>query len=907
MIGTRLGSYDITAKLGEGGMGEVYRATDTRLERQVAIKVLPAAFTEDAERLARFEREAKLLAQLHHPNIASIFGLEESNGTRALVMELVEGPTLADRLESGALPLRESLSIARQIVEALEEAHEKGIIHRDLKPQNIKASLEGKVKVLDFGLAKAMDPAAGSAASAADMARSPTLMQSPTLTAAHGTQLGVILGTAAYMAPEQARGGTVDKRADIWAFGVVLWEMLTGESMFAADTVSDTLAGVLRAEIDLSRLPPATPAAIRRLLRRCLERNPKNRLHDIADARLVLDEVIGGSYEEPGAPAPAAATAPLPAWRRALPWACAALGLAVAVALALAGARRGPQTPLFADLGAPEGERFQFQGDFGAPVVLSPDGTRIAFGAVGSDSKTRLWVRTLTTGEEKRLDATEGATAPFFSPDGKSLGYFVNAKMMVLSIAGGSPYTVCEAPNGRGGAWAPDGTIVFAPDFRTGLFRVPARGGTPQPITTIEAARHSSHRWPALTPDGRAVVYLATNHATDKAGESELRWVRLDGSGDHALAKSLANGVIAGGELLYLREATLLAQPIDGAGKLGDEPRTLVTNLLFDQSTWRSAFAAVGDRLVFAPGGQTQGTHLSRLDRSGRLLDELSGDGAYLDLRLSPDGRTLIVARGLPSDLWLLDLERKTQSRFTFGPMDELNSVWSPDGRWIYYVTNSIARATGVGSRILRKAANGSGGEEVVFDPPAPLDAFPSDITPDGKWLLIVTGSFPYVTDADLQWLALDGSKRLLPLVGNPASETDARISPDGKWVAYSSNESGVNQVYVVSAAREPNAAPSAKWQVSVDGGRYPVWSRDGRELVYLEPSLNLSRVEVTSDGAGGLRFGTPVAMFGTTLVSDTASFDLAPDGQSLILNHYGEAQSRPLRMIDHWKQLLAP
>lgn len=906
MIGNRLGSYEITAKLGEGGMGEVYRATDTRLKRDVAIKVLPAAFTEDKERLARFEREAQLLAQLHHSNIASIFGLEESGGTRALVMELVEGPTLAERLESGALPFNESLSVALQIAQALEEAHGKGIVHRDLKPQNVKAPIEGKVKVLDFGLAKAMDPAAGGAASAADLARSPTLMHSPTLTAVHGTQLGVILGTAAYMAPEQARGAAVDKRADIWAFGVVLYEMLVGRSLFAGDTVTDTLAGVLKTEIDFAKLPADTPPAIRQLLRRCLERNPKNRLHDIADARIVLEEQLAGRGEEYAVvalPAAAAPAAIAPAWRRALPWAIAALGLAAALLSTFPGRSRAPASPLFVDLGTPADERFQFQGDFGAPVVLSRDGATIAFGAVGASSTTQLWVRSLATGEERRLDGTEGATAPFFSFDGRTLGYFVNAKLMAVALAGGRPYELADAPNGRGGTWAADGTIVFAPDFRSGLFRVPASGGAPVPLTTVDLTRHSTHRWPALTPDGRAFVYLAMNHAPDKEKESELRWAKLDGSGDHALVPSLANGVVAGGELLFLRHQELLARPIDGEGRLGGEARRVASEVLFDPSTWRSTFAATADRVVYARGDDARGTRLSRVDRSGRLLEELAGDDVYYDLRLSPDGTRVAVSRGVQTEIWMLDLERGTKSRFTFESQIVNGPVWSHDGQWIYYTRGTDRNLAG---EIVRKASSGVGQPEPLFDFGSDeLGAVATDVSEDGRWLIVTTGVYPFTETADIQWLAVDGSRRLIPLLQTPAFEVDGRLSPDGRWLVYRSNESGLEQIYVTAARRDGAGAASSKWQISADGGRLPIWSRDGREIVYLEPSLNLSRVTVEPDGAGGLRFGAPEAMFGTTLLADSSSFAFGADGQSLLFNHYGEAQSRPLRMIEGWRRLL--
>jgi len=900
VIGTRLGPYEITAKLGEGGMGEVYRATDSRLGREVAIKVLPESVAQDPERLARFEREAKILASLNHPNIATIHGLEESGAAPALVMELVQGPTLADRLAQGPIPLDEALPIAKQIAEGLEYAHERGIIHRDLKPANIKLTADDHVKILDFGLAKALEPDAASGGPV-DLSHSPTLTYQATVQ-------GLILGTASYMSPEQAAGKPVDKRSDIWSFGVVLYEMLSGDRLFGGETVAETMADVLRLEIDLNSLPGGIPPALRRLLRRCLERSPKNRLHDIADARIVVDDVIAGNGGSAAEANHTASTSAANGGRRALPWVIAGLALIVAFGAWFTGRSRGPASPLVVDIGAPEGERFQFQGDFGAPVVLSRDGKEIAFGAVGAESKTRLWVRSLETGEERRLDGTEGATMPFFSPDGDSLGYFVNAKLMVVPLAGGRPYEVADAPNGRGGAWAPDGTIVFAPDFRSGLFRVPASGGTATPLTTVDAKRHSTHRWPAMTPDGKAIVYLATNHAANKEKESELRWVRLDGRDDHALVPSVANGVVAGGELLYLRQQTLLARPIDDAGKLVGEARAVAPDLLFDPSTWRSAFAATADRLVFSAGGEVKGTHISRVDRTGHPLAELTSDDIYADLRLSPDGKRLAVTRGLRSDIWLLDLDRGTQSRFTFGKelenRLENSAVWSPDGRWIYFASSGDLN---VSQQVVRKASNGSGEAEVDYDTKSSeLGIFPLDASPDGRWLLVETGLFPFTDQADIQWLALDGSKRLVPFLNSPAVESDARLSPDGRWVAYTSNESGVDQIYVVSVSHDKAAETGAKWQLSVDGGDFPVWSRDGSEIIYLEPSLNLSRVEVTPDGAGGLRFSTPQAMFGTTLVADVASFDLAPDGQSLILNHYGEAQSRPLHMILGWKRLLA-
>jgi Tol biopolymer transport system component len=894
LIGSTLSHYRITAKLGEGGMGVVWRAEDSQLDREVALKILPEGLVADSDRLARFEREAKLLAQLNHPHIAQIYGLEVSGPTRALVMELVEGPTLAERLEAGPMPLDEGLAMARHLAGALEAAHDKGIVHRDLKPQNVKVAEDGQVKVLDFGLAKALEPESSSS-TMSPLTHSPTISFGATVE-------GVILGTAAYMAPEQAAGKAVDRRADIWAFGVLVYEALTGGQMFAADSVPETLAAVLRGEIDLARLPEGTPAAVRRLLRRCLERNPKNRLHDIADARIVLDEVLSGGVEEE-LPTVEEAPPPVAGWRRLLPWVAALLAVGVVLAAFVAGqATRPSAASLQVEIGAPEGERFHFQGDYGAPAVFSPDGSEVAFGAVGADARTRLWVRNLATGAARRLEGTEGATAPFFSPDGRSLGYFAENKVWTIAVSGGAPLGVADAGGGRGGAWAPGGTIVFSPEFRSPLFRVPAAGGKPEQLTRIDATRHSSHRWPVITPDGRAVVYLATSHDSAHRDEVELRWVRLDGTGDHALVHTLGNGAVSDGTLFYLRDQTLVARPLSASGELGGAPVVVAQDVLYDLSTWRGTFSVSGDRLLYAPGGKATGSILSLVDRSGRLLQELAPDGRYWDLALSPDGKRLAVARGVPSDLWMLDLERGTSSRFTFEANDELSPCWSADGQWVYYLATGPADSR---DRIYRKAASGGGASELVYESDAETDLQPTDVSPDGRWLITLAGTFPFDTQSGIALLPLDGSKKLIPWMEGPAVKGAPHFSPDGRWVAYASDESGFTQVYVTAASAGGDGETAARWQVSVDGGDLPLWSRDGSEIVYLEPSLNLSRVTVAPDGAGGLRFGTPEPLFATTLLADQQSFDLAPDGQSLVLNHFGESQSRPLELVLGWRQRL--
>jgi eukaryotic-like serine/threonine-protein kinase len=490
--GRSIGSYRLVDRLGEGGMGEVWRATDSKLRRDVAVKVLPAAFTADAERLARFERESHLLAQLQHPNIAAIYGFEEQDAVRALVMELVEGPTLAERLAEGPLPLAEALDVARQIAEALEEAHDKGIVHRDLKPQNVKVTAEGRVKVLDFGLAKALEPPGtpSGPVSPSQLAASPTL----TLAA---TQRGVILGTAAYMAPEQARGLAVDRRADIWAFGVVLYEMLTGRRLFAGETVTDTLAGVLKGEIDLDVLPPTTPPAIRRLLRRCLDRSPRNRLHDIADARIVLEDQLAGRLEPAAASGPAPRA--LPAWSLAVAAAAGALGtILVSSLLVSADPAATRSVPIRATIALPDG-LFLDQG-----LALSPDGSELVLALHGASERTlRLYLRRLDDPELRPLVGTEGATYPFWSPDGQAIGFFADGKLKRIDLPRGIVRTLAEAPQGRGGDWSPLGTIVFAPGASDPLLQVAAEGGAAIPFTQLSRGRGEAP--PALLPPRRAI------------------------------------------------------------------------------------------------------------------------------------------------------------------------------------------------------------------------------------------------------------------------------------------------------------------------------------------------------------------------------------------------------------------
>jgi len=837
--GARLGSYEITAKLGEGGMGEVWRARDTKLERDVAIKVLPEAFTEDEERLARFEREAKVLAQLQHPNIASIYGMEESGSTRALVMELVEGPTLADRLAEGGLPLSESLSIARQIAEALEEAHEKGIVHRDLKPQNVKAPIEGKVKVLDFGLAKAMDPAVSSLGG--PVTASPTLMNSPTLTAA-GTQLGVILGTAAYMAPEQAKGAAVDKRADIWAFGVLIYEMLTGGRLFAGDTVPETLAGVLKTEIDFDALPAETPASIRRLLRRCLERSPKNRLHDIADARIVVEETLRGDAE---GELPAAPAAPARGRLAAALLVGAVVGGTVATLVAGRIASSPTDRPAYA---------FRISEPAEIPLAqpaLSPDGRVLVYVANEGDKINRLWVRPLDGLEPRALAGTDGARFPFFSPDGREVAFEAHGDLRRVEVAGGAPRTISRLPGPIfGGSWGADGAILLGNPRGTLLRVSAAAGGTPVEAvqrTEIEGLL-TSHVGPAFLPDGRHFVYLADG-AMDATGVAH-RWMlgSLDGDAPREIAvdPSLRDPhsiLLPGraGHLLFVRGGQLVAQRFDvEAAALVGDPELIASDV--EAVGWfhevPAAISATGT-IVYQAG--SVGERLDWLNESGETVGTVPDVERPANPRLSRDGRYLAGETQLGENLravWVLDIERGIRTQLSERGTNSDSAAFSRDGRLVYFDTKAGDRW-----QIARQPREGSAAPEHLLKEPL-LDLIVQDVSPDGRWLL-------YSTPAEGDWNFF-----LLDLEEVPAEprlwlDADGRVeggrfSPDGRWLAYATEESGRMEVYV----RAVDGASPRRFQISSQGGTEPAWSPDGGRLYFRSPDfwLMASDLEVAGN-----------------------------------------------------------
>ncbi len=881
-LGTRLGPYEITAKLGEGGMGEVWRARDFHLGREVALKVLPEGFTADPERAARFEREAKLLASLNHPNIAQVFGLEAvPDGTRALVMELVEGPTLAERMARGALSVEECCAIAGQIAEALEEAHERGIVHRDLKPQNVKAPLEGRVKVLDFGLAKALDPTTGKGSSPS---ASPILMNSPTLTAA-GTQLGMILGTAAYMAPEQAAGKSVDRRADIWAFGVILWEMLSGRRLFDGETVPETLGAVFRQEVSFDALPPTLPGAVRRLVERCLERDPKLRLRDIGEARIVLAGRLA-----PDGSAPAGLAKAAPAWRRALPWTLAALAAASALALALRPqVPRAPLPPVAFGVTLPPGHVLARDE---APVLdVSPDGRTLVFVADGPNGH-QLFRRRLERVEVEPIEGTTGALQPFFSPDGRWVGFYADSKIQKVALAGGAPVQITTVNAYRGATWSEGGWIVFTPSYSRGLFRVRDTGGEPEELTRVDSERKErTHRWPSALPGSPWVVYtVGVSTSPSYYDDSRIDAVRVD-TGER---KTLHQGAWMArfappGELLFQRRTSVTAVAFDPlAAEIRGPERSVLEGVGGEASSGAGYVAAGGGgTLAYVPAEALS-------SETGIVLVGEGGEEEALALpkrtfwypRFSPDGKTLALdagsGQGTDDDIWLFDLPGSRLSRFTFTPAS-LAPVWSPDGRWLAYAASGGDRETSV----FRKRFDGVGEEERLWN--AGDVVLPSSWRPDGM-AIAVTNSTGEINSF---LVGMAGGEPPL-LADAPESQWGVVFAPDGRHIAYTSTETNVDEIFV---STYPEGR--GKWQVSIDGGQQPVWSRDGRRLFFIHDDA-IWAVEIDVDE--GFRAGTPAEILRGPFILRTApirNYDVGPDGRfALVRRRTDVVAARQLEVV---------
>jgi Tol biopolymer transport system component len=871
--GTHLGPYEILSAIGAGGMGEVYRARDPKLGRDVAIKVLPEAFARDTDRMARFQREAKVLASLDHPNIASIYGLEDSGGTRALVMQLVEGPTLADRIKQGPIAVDEAVRIAKQIADALEYAHERGIIHRDLKPANVRVTNDDAVKVLDFGLAKALegDP------SSLDISTSPTISRMATMQ-------GVLLGTAAYMSPEQAKAKPVDRRADIWAFGCVFYEMLTAKVAFHGDTVTDTLAAVVRAEPDWSQLPATTPMRVRVLLQRCLQKDAKQRLRDIGDARISLNEVLSGVPEPASGPA-----ASLPAWRRMIPWgvACA---FAVAPAVFAWAPWRGAATststePVLFQVQLPEKMTLGPTGVF----ALSPDGRQLAFAAIGADGVQRLWVRSLGALEARPLPGSETTLfLPFFwSPDSRFIAFDAGGKLKKIPVAGGPAETICDlSALAIGGSWSRNGTIIFSTSGS--VMRVSAAGGVAAPLIIAEPSRESASL-PSFLPDGRHFIYLRSSSQPEKSG---IYVGSLDAKPDEQNSNLLvaAQNMPAyvpsadsdAGYLLFMREGTLMAQPFDARRlELSGEPFALADKVATFLNL--SAFSAsVNGVLAYQTGTGGRTFQLRWFDRQGKVLG-VAGEPStiFSSVDLSPDGTRAAIARvEAPSQtLWLLDLARGTNTRFTFGSSSALAPVWSPDASSIIF-----ALSRGGNFDLYQKPANGTKDEELLLK--SSEDKYPTSWSRDGRFLLY-TAAGPKA-NYGLWVLPIGGDKKPFPFLRTEFNERSGQFSPDGRWVAYSSDESGRDEIYVRAfspVSGEAGNGAGGKWLISNNGGILPRWRADGKELYYRTLYGTLMAVEVKTGSA--FEEGAPKVLMQAPLITVlkiSPTWDVSSDGKRFFL-----------------------
>jgi Tol biopolymer transport system component len=874
--GTRLGPYEIVAPIGAGGMGEVYRARDTRLGRDVALKVSAAQFTE------RFEREARTIATLNHPNICTLYDV----GPNYLVMELIDGATLAERIKDGPVPLSDALAIARQIKDALDAAHEKGIVHRDLKPANIKITHEGVVKVLDFGLAL-VAPASS---------RESDPINSPTLTM-HATQAGVILGTAAYMSPEQARGKVVDKRADIWAFGVVLHEMVTGTRLFQGEDLTETLASVVKDKPDLSGVPPQ----VRRLLERCLEKDPKKRLRDIGDAWELLDAEaeVGQAISSPAAGSRT--------WLWPVVAGVATLALIVAAALLYNATRPAPLRPLIrTNINLEDNMPLAKGANNGSMLAVSPDGMRLAVTVRGADGKLRLYTRLLNQSQSTLLAGTDNATDPFFSPDNEWIGFFADDKLKKISVDGGAAVTLCDAPSDRGASWGDDGNIIAALDAKNSLVRVPSTGGTPEPVTKLNPGE-ITHRWPQVLPGSRAVLFTAATHAggyddanidvvSFKTGERKT--VGRGGFYPRYLATSTgSDGAFSNGtgHLVYLHQAVLFAVPFD-LGRLAPtgSPAPILDDVSSSSTSGVGQFAFAGSPngspsvpgifVYLAGNGTARGWSISWVDSSGKTQPLHGPLGRYLMPRFSPDGKRLAFSIGSAQggdDIWVKDLDRDTPSRLSFLPGQNRWPVWTPDGKNIVFASTNPA---GPGLYWIR--SDGSGEAQRLTD--GKLGEVPYSFSPDGKRLAFhQTGNgasldiftAPVERDPARGPSAVRLGKPEL-FLGTPFIEAYPAFSPDGRWLAYGSNESGTPEVYV-----RPFPGPGGRWQISTGGGVFPHWSHVGRELLFQTLDGRVMAVGYTAKGdsfaAGKPQLWTQ-ARLRETLNTLVSNYDLAPDGKRL-------------------------
>jgi len=889
--GTKLGPYEIVAPLGAGGMGEVYRARDTRLERSVAVKILPQHLADKAEASERFEREARTISSLNHPNICQLHYVGQQDGVRYLVMELLEGETLADRLRRGPLPFEQVLRYGAEIADGLHAAHRRGVVHRDLKPGNVMLTKSG-AKLMDFGLAKGIIQ--------------PSLVSeglTATLTSSHATPLtqqGTIVGTFQYMAPEQIEGKEADARSDIFSFGAVLYEMVRGKRAFEGKTLVSVAAAILEKEPEPIRaVQPLTPASLERVIRKCLAKDPDARWQSAGDLASELRWIAEGSVSgvHTASPISVRRGARVREW---FAWIFCALAIIAVIVLSLVLGFSGGEKPVVRmQIATPEKLQFNFVGDNGGPPVISPDGKNVVF-AARAEGKNQLFLRPLDKLKPQPIAGTEDGTFPFWSPDSRSIAFFVEGKLKRADLAGGPPVTICDAPVGRGGSWSTNGMIVFSPTFTEALLQVPATGGIPTAATKL-SDKYTTHRWPWFLPDGHHFLYLAANHAATTSTTTAVFWASLDGRDNKLLFTSPSNAIYASGHLLYVRDNTLMAQPFDGSsGQLQGDPVPLNDDVQVDGTVWRGTFSASDNgALVYQPGVLGARHRLTWFDRSGKELGSVSGPDAFSLMELSPDDRKVAVTIGDPVGMiWIYDMLHNSRTRFTFGNDSNVDAIWSRDGKKIAYLEGDVNNA--FSRKVIVKASDGSGEATQLLDIGTvhTLQQELNDWSPDLRYILYESGTVGEGNGIDLWLLPLSGDKPF-PLLSSPGDQQFAQFSPDGRWVAYSSSETGRPEIYVV-----PFPATGSKWQISTNGGTRPRWRRDGKEIVFeVEGSGKVMSAQVNGRGPN-FEVGEVRPLFETTNLPPNnagSQWSLTSDGQRLLAITTGETGALPLTVIQNW------
>jgi eukaryotic-like serine/threonine-protein kinase len=882
--GTKLGPYEIQSPLGAGGMGEVYRALDTRLDRTVAVKVLASHLSSSSELKQRMEREGRAISSLNHPHICQLYDIGSQDGTDYLVMEFLEGETLAERLRKGAIPLAEVYKIGIDVAEALAVAHRSGIVHRDLKPGNIMLTAGG-AKLMDFGLAKPLgvQSAASGSGSAAPSFTAAATMSGPSPLSPL-TTAGSIIGTIQYMSPEQIEGKEADARSDIFAFGAVLYEMVTGERPFQGKSQISLASSILEAEPEsVSAIKQNTPPAFEHVVGTCLQKNPDERYQSALDIRLELQWIAADRTSPAVAGLPPAQSKP----KERLGWAAAVLAAIIFGAAAAMLFYHPVQSArsIRTVINPPEKATFNLTGDSAGPPVASSDGAYVAFAATGANGTTALWVRPTNAVEARELPGTEGAAFPFWSPDSRSLAFFADGRLKTVDLEGGSTQIVCDAPLGRGGAWGPGGVILFSPAPAAPLMRVSAGGGTPVPITKLDAALHTSHRWPFFLPDGKHFLYIALHHDGSKAANDMLYYASLDGRENRPLFRSQTNAVYASGFLLFGRGEQLMAQPFNpSSGTLSGEPQNVAKGVMNDASTWHMDASASDDGLLVFGSGASGDLELIWMDRSGKISSIADKLPDLQSAVLSPQGdRVALQLNAGQTDLWVLDLTRGVRTRLTFGPVGNVSPLWSPDGKWIAYSSDQNGHFA-----ICRKPSDGSGAEETLLT----VEQQPvlNDWSRDGKYLLYSL-PLPGGPLRQISALPLEGERKPFPAVERGSV---GKLSPDGRWLSYDSLESGRAEVYVT-----PFGGGQGKWQVSGSGGQQPRWSTDGKELYYMDMSYSLFAVPVTNAG-GSLQFGVAEKLI-TNWSAPQVFYDVSADGKKFLLDRVAQQVSQSVTVVTNF------